>query len=141
MPTFKSLTLSITIDRPWQAVYDYAADPANLTHWAAGLGSDFSHDGDKWSFRGPGGDLVTMTFAGRNPYGVLDHDVFVSEAQIVHMPVRVMPNGDGADVTIRVLQTPDLSDAEFERDAAAIRKDLATLKSLLEPRGNPPDAA
>lgn len=132
MPTFKSVTRAVTIDRDWQEVYDYAADPANLTHWAAGLGSEFAQDGDHWTFRNAGGHPISMQFTERNPYGVLDHDVFVSKDQTVHMPVRVMPNGDGADVTIRVLQTPDLSDADFERDTAAVQKDLETLKALLE---------
>jgi uncharacterized membrane protein len=131
MPTFNSQTLSVTIDRPWTQVYDYAADPANLSHWAAGLGSGFDRSGDKWIFHDPSGKPVSMTFAADNPFGVLDHDVFVGD-QVVHMAVRVMPNGDGAEVTILVLQLPGMDDAAFERDQAAVRKDLEKLKSLLE---------
>ena len=29
--------VSRLIARPWREVYDYAADPRNLVHWAAGL--------------------------------------------------------------------------------------------------------
>ena len=131
MTTFPSRTLSVTINRAWTEVYDYASDPANLTHWAAGLGTAFEHTGDDWTFRTPGGDPVRMRFTERNPYGVLDHDVILAD-RIVHVPLRVTPNGDGAEMSFLLLQTPDLSDADLERDAAAVHADLATLKRLLE---------
>ena len=131
MPTLNSATLSITIDRPRTEVYDFASDPANLSKWAAGLGSGFERLGDKWTFHDPSGNPVTMTFAERNDLGVLDHDVYVGD-QIVHMAVRVVPNGDGAEVTILVLQLPDMSDANFARDQGAVRKDLDKLKAVLE---------
>ncbi|MGH3322554.1 MAG: hypothetical protein ACRDN9_20735 [Streptosporangiaceae bacterium] len=35
--TTESKHLSIAIERPAAAVYEYASDPANLPHWAAGL--------------------------------------------------------------------------------------------------------
>lgn len=131
MQTLKSRTLSVTIERSWTEVYDYASDPANLTHWAAGLGEGFERNGDRWTFRDPGGNPVTMTFTETNPYGVLDHDVYVGD-QIVHVALRVAPNGDGAEVSFLLLQPPEMSDADIERDAAAVRKDLQTLKGLLE---------
>ena len=131
MTTFPNCTLSVSINRAWTEVYAYASDPANLTYWAAGLGTEFEHNGENWTFRTPGGDPVRMRFTIRNDYGVLDHDVILSD-RTVHVPLRVVPNGDGAEVTFLLLQTPDLSDTDLERDAAAVRKDLDTLKRLLE---------
>ena len=131
MTTFPSRTLSVTINRAWTEVYDYASDPANLTHWAVGLGTAFEHAGDDWTFRTPGGEPVKMRFTEQNALGVLDHDVILAD-RTVHVPLRVMPNGDGAEVSFLLLQTPDLSDADLERDAAAVRADLSTLKRLLE---------
>jgi hypothetical protein len=130
MPTMKSRTLSVTIERPWQDVYDYASNPANMHHWAAGLGSDFGRDGDEWVLRDPGGKPVRMRFAERNGFGVLDHDVFAGGPP-VHIAMRVVPNGDGAEVTFLLLQTPGMTDAEFERDAGAVMRDLEALKGIM----------
>lgn len=131
MPTYRSRTLSVSINRDWREVYDYAADPHNMHHWAAGLGRDFERSGDAWVLRDPGGNSITMRFTERNPYGVLDHDV-TAGGRTTHNAMRIVPNGDGAEFSFVLMQTPNLSDAEFERDAAAVQKDLDTLKRLLE---------
>ena len=131
MTIFPSRTLSVTINRAWTEVYDYASDPANLTHWAAGLGTAFEHTGDDWTFRTPGGEPVKMRFTEQNALGVLDHDVILAD-RTVHVPLRVMPNGDGAEVTFLLLQENGMTEEEYQRDAAAVRKDLETLKTILE---------
>ena len=133
MPTYPSRTLSVSIDRPWQEVYAYAADPRNMHHWAAGLGTDFAPDGDGWAFHDPGGNRIRLTFTPSNIYGVLDHDVF-TPAGVVHSAMRVMPNGDGAEVTFLILQLPGVTDSMFERDAATVQQDLETLRGILERR-------
>lgn len=133
MPTYPSRTLSVSIDRPWQEVYAYAADPRNMHHWAAGLGTDFAPDGDGWAFHDPGGNRIRLTFTPDNIYGVLDHDVF-TPAGVVHSAMRVLPNGDGAEVTFLILQLPGMTDSEFARDAATVQQDLETLRGILERR-------
>ena len=47
-------------------------------------------------------------------------------------PVRVFPNNDGSELVFTVYRRPDVSDQEFAADAAAVEKDLAKLKTLLE---------
>ena len=131
MTTFRSETLSVTIERNWRDVYAYAAEPANMVQWAAGLGGGFSGAGLEWTASDPSGNSVRIRFTQSNEFGVLDHDVFV-DGRIVHVALRVMPNGDGAEVNFLLLQENGMTDAEFERDAAAVRKDLATLKQILE---------
>lgn len=131
MATYRATTLSVTINRDWREVYDYASDPANMHNWAAGLGSNFEPQGDLWLLRDPGGAAISMRFAARNPHGVLDHDV-TANGRTTHNAMRVMPNGDGAEFTFLLLQTPDLNDADYQRDAAAVLNDLQTLKRLLE---------
>lgn len=131
MPTFPSRTLSITIERPWEQVYAFAANPANMTQWAAGLGSDFHQDGNVWEAQAAGGMPVRISFTPDNPFGVLDHDVHVG-SDIVHVALRVMPNGTGATVTFLLLQEGAITDEAFERDAQAVRADLEKLKSILE---------
>ncbi|MET0436422.1 MAG: SRPBCC family protein [Devosia sp.] len=131
MATYRSSTLAVTINRPWQEVYDFAAEPANMVQWAAGLGNGFDGSGLEWIAHDPSGNPIRITFTARNPYGVFDHDVHV-DGRIVHVALRVMPNGDGAEVSFLLLQENSMTEEEYQRDAAAVRKDLETLKTILE---------
>jgi hypothetical protein len=124
--------ISIGIDRPADEVYDFAADPLNLPKWAAGLaGSRVEHDGKHVFTESPMG-RVTITFAPRNDFGVLDHDVTLPTGETVYNPLRVIRYGDGCEVVFTIRQRPEMTDADFKRDADAVAKDLATLKSLVE---------
>ena len=130
----RSEHISITIDRPAAEVYDLAADPLNLPRWAAGLaGATVERDGDRWFTDSPMG-RVTFTFAPRNPFGVLDHDVTLPSGETVHNPLRVISDGDGCEVVFTLRQRPGVTDEEFEQDARAVATDLAALKSLVEGR-------
>jgi len=76
---------------------------------------------------------VTVTFAPRNDFGVLDHhDVTLPSGETVYNPLRVLRDGDGCEVVFTIRQRPEMTDKDFKRDADAVAKDLATLKSLVE---------
>ena len=128
----RSQHISVGIGRPVSEVYDFAADPLNLPKWAAGLaGSKVEHDGHQWFTESPMG-RVTFTFAPRNDFGVLDHDVRLPSGQIVYNPLRVIRDDDECEVVFTLRQRPDMTDEDFERDVDAVVKDLATLKSVVE---------
>lgn len=130
----RSRHISIDIDRSMSEVYDFAADPLNLPAWAAGLaGSKVERDGQRWFTESPMG-RVTFTFAPRNDFGVLDHDVTLPSGQVVHNPLRVISDGDACEVVFTLRQRADMTGEDFERDAAAVAKDLTTLKSVVEAR-------
>lgn len=136
MVTYPARTLAVSIERLFAEVYAYAAAPANLVHWAPGLGSEFRQEGEFWVLR-QGGVTLRLRFTPANAFGVLDHDVFTPTG-VVHVAMRAMPNGDGTIVIFLLLQTPDLDDAGFARDAAAVQADLDLLKAILErPAGVP----
>src|SRR6478735_2923616 len=127
----RSQHISIGIGRPVSVVYDVAADPRNLPRWSAGLaGAEVEQDGDEWFTESPMG-RVTFTFAPSNDFGVLDHDVTLPSGETVYNPLRVISDGDGCEVIFTLRQRPGMSDEEFERDADAVSKDLAALKSLV----------
>ena len=130
MTTFKARTLSVTINRDWREVYQFAADPANMAQWAAGLGEDFSRDGEFWVAHQEG-NPIRIHFTPSNPFGVINHDVHVG-SDVVHVASRVVPNDSGAEVTFLLLQERGMTNAEFERDAAMVQKDLDALKAILE---------
>jgi hypothetical protein len=128
----RSRHISIGIDRPVAAVYDVASDPRTLPRWAAGLaGSSVERDGDVWFTDSPMG-RVTFTFAPRNDFGVLDHHVTLPSGETVYNPLRVISDGDGCEVIFTLRRRPEMTEAEFGRDADAVTQDLAALKSLAE---------
>ena len=47
-------------------------------------------------------------------------------------PLRVLADGDGCEVVFTLRRQPGMDDEAFDADAAAIRRDLATLRRLLE---------
>jgi len=105
----------MTIERPAGEVYAFVSDPKNLPTWASGLSA-----------------AVKVRFVERNPFGVLDHFVRVDSGPEVYMPMRVFPNGEGAEVLITVFRQPGVSDEKFAEDTHWVRRDLEALKALLE---------
>jgi hypothetical protein len=127
----ESRHLSTHIDRPAQAVYDYASEPANLPAWAPGLGSSVERVDDQWIVDSPMG-RVAVTFAPRNEFGVLDHDVTLPSGETFYNPMRVTADGAGCEVVFTLRRQPGVSDEDFQRDADAVLADLITLKGVLE---------
>lgn len=127
----ESRHVSVRIDRPADEVYAFASDPANLPAWALGLSGSITRSGDEWVAESPMG-RVTVAFTPRNDLGVLDHDVTLPSGETVHNPVRVLRDGDGSEVVFTLRRRPDMTAADFERDAATVAADLARLRDLLE---------
>jgi hypothetical protein len=125
--------VSVSIARPPDVVYRFAAAPENMPRWAVGLGTSFKPQSDgSWIAEGGPVGSATVRFVERNRLGVLDHDVTVATGETVHNPIRVLPNGQGSEVVFTLFRRPGVSAAEFEQDARAVEKDLITLRRLLE---------
>ena len=105
----------MTIERPAGEVYAFVCDPKNLPTWASGLSA-----------------AVKVRFVERNKYGVLDHFVSNGAGGEVYMPMRVFPNGEGAEVLLTVFRQPGSSEEKFAEDTHWVRRDLEALKALLE---------
>jgi hypothetical protein len=123
--------ISVFIDRPPDAVYSFASNPANLPQWATGLGGAIREVNGDWLADAPMG-RVMIRFAEQNRFGVLDHDVVLESGPVVHNPMRVVPNGSGSEVTFMLFRREGVSDGEYAADAAWVEKDLGTLKEILE---------
>jgi hypothetical protein len=132
MTLFETRPISVSIARPAAEVYAFAHKPENFPTWAAGLGAGLTPDGDRWIAHGPDGD-VHVRFSPENAYGVLDHWVTLPDGTEISIPLRVVANGDGAEVTLTLFRAPGVDEATFERDEGMVAKDLAALKDLLEP--------
>jgi uncharacterized protein YndB with AHSA1/START domain len=127
----ESRHISVDIDRSAEAVYAYAADPAHLPEWAPGLCTAIERVDGRWVAESGMGRIV-IDFAPPNPFGVLDHDVTVGAGETFHNPMRVLRNGDGAEIVFTLRRQAGLTDADFDRDAAAVLADLTALKQILE---------
>ncbi|HET7768142.1 MAG TPA: SRPBCC family protein [Chloroflexota bacterium] len=131
MATYPARTIGVTIERSPREVYAFAVVPENLPKWAAGLGTSGERSGDAWVAQMEVGQ-VTVRFVERNELGVLDHIVTLPDGQEVYNPMRVMPNGTGSEVSFTLFRLPGVTDAQLEADEAQVRRDLETLKGLLE---------
>jgi hypothetical protein len=129
----ESRHLNIWIDRPFEAVYAYASNPANLSQWAAGLGSAVEKVDGRWVLKTPEGQ-GSVAFAAQNEFGVLDHYVTTPAGEKIYVPMRVIADGDRCEVVFTLRRAPGMSDADFERDEAAVSADLETLKQVVESR-------
>jgi uncharacterized membrane protein len=137
---YPSKHVSVPVERPADVVYAYASNPANLPLWAAGLVTGAIRPvGDDWIAESPMG-TIRVRFADPNPYGVLDHRVTLPDGDAVLNPMRVVPNGDGAELTFTLYRLPGVTDQSFAADAAQVETDLRRLKELLE-KGRPPPAS
>ncbi len=127
----EALTLGISIGRPWQQVYDAIWRPEDFPRWASGLStSSLEKDGDGWRAAGPEG-TVRIRFTDHNPFGVMDHYVDTGDGPEVYVPMRVIANGDGAEVLLTLFRQPGMSDAKLAADAEWVRRDLRALRALL----------
>lgn len=67
-----------------------------------------------------------------NTLGVLDHFVLPPAGVAVYVPMRVVANGAGSEVIFTLFRAPDMSKKRFTEDIALVKRDLRTLKNLLE---------
>jgi hypothetical protein len=123
--------VSVSIQRPPRAVYDFVVNGAHLSRWASGLGESVQASGSDWLADGPLGK-IRIRFAAGNEFGVLDHDVLLPSGDTVHNPLRVVPNGTGSELTFTLFRLPSVNEQAFETDAATVARDLKRLKELLE---------
>jgi len=127
----ESRTISMSINRNWKEVYDAVWRPEDFPKWASGLSkSSLTKDGETWKAEGPEG-TVRILFTGHNAYGVMDHYVEVGNGANIYVPLRIIQNGDGAEVLFTLFRQQDMSDAKFAADATWIERDLHALKALV----------
>lgn len=126
-----SRNLSIAINRNVKDVYNFVSVPENFLRWASGLGKSLKQVNGEWIAAGPEGP-VKIRFTERNEFGVLDHWVSTEPGLEIYIPMRVIANGSGSELTFTLFRLPDMSDEKFAADAKWVMRDLNTLKNLLE---------
>ena len=130
-----SRTLTVSIHRDPQEVYAFVSNGANLPRWATAFCKSATPSKDGWLVETPQGP-VTIRLAGKNAFGIVDHDVIPPAGPPIHVPMRIVPNGSGAEVLFTLFQTPEMSDERFADDLRLVEQDLQTLKQVMEAGGD-----
>jgi len=127
--------ISVWVAAAPEVVYALAADPATWPRWAAGLAAGgLRQTGQGWVADSPMGEVV-VEFSPANEFGVLDHVVRMPDGEAVYNPLRVVPAGPGeqrCEVVFSLRRRDDMTEAQFEEDAAAVAADLEALRALAE---------
>jgi hypothetical protein len=124
-------TIGIFIDRPYQQVSAFLAEPRNFPRWASGLAMGLELTAEGWVGDAPQG-RVKIRFSPPNAFGVADHWVSLPTGEEVYVPLRALTHGAGTEVILTLFALPSMSDDDFAGDAATVMRDLASLKNLLE---------
>lgn len=113
--------LSVWVHADWQETYAVASDQRRLPEWAAGLAD-------------PTLELAMVEFAPPNEFGVLDHLVRMPSGEVVFNPMRIIraDADDACEIVFTLRRRADQTAEQFDADAAAVAKDLAALKALVE---------
>ena len=128
-----SRIISISIAKNWKAVYEAIWRPEDFPNWASGLSSaQLTKEGEIWQGKGPEGP-ITIRFTPHNELGVMDHYVGTGTGPEIYVPLRVIENGEGAEVQLTLFRQPSMSDEQFAADAEMVGRDLLALKQLLAP--------
>ena len=122
-------TLSVSVDRPWRELYEAIWRPEVFPQWASSLSqSSLQPEGTSWRAEGPEG-VVTIRFTDHNAFGIMDHVVTLASGADVYVPLRVVLNGNGAEILLTLFRQPGMSAEKFAADADWVRRDLQRLQA------------
>lgn len=127
----QSKTLTIFIDRPPNKVYAFVSDLSKMPLWAKTFCRSIRKEVGDWVMQTDQGELM-IRIAPRNELGILDHYVIPAPGVEIFVPMRVVANGEGSEVVFTLFQQPGMTKDRFAADGEMVRRDLNTLKSVLE---------
>ena len=61
----------------------------------------------------------------------MDHSVTLADGTVIYVPLRVIRNGDDAEVLLTLFRQPGMTDEKFAADADWVMRDLLALKALV----------
>ena len=131
----RSVTKSVTVDRPASEVHAFLSAASNWPQWCViniSAVEPSRHPG-WWTITTPQGPAEIRINADPGT-GIVDHEFRDPDdpEEVAVVPARVVPNGRGAEFSMTIFQPPQLDDVEFERQLNLIGTELAALKDVLE---------
>ena len=127
----ESRTLTVSIAREPDAVYQFLSHPANLPQWATAFCQSINQVGADWVMQTSAGEMK-VRFVPPNEFRVADHFVSPASGVEIYVPLRVLPNGSGSEVVFTLFRPPEMTPEKFAEDIKLVQQDLQTLKRVLE---------
>ncbi len=127
----ESRTLTVSIAREAEAVYQFISNPANLPRWATAFCQSIRQAGSDWVMQTSAGEMK-IRFVPQNEFRVADHFVSPAPGVEIYVPLRVLPNGSGSEVVFTLFRQPSMTPEKFHEDLGLVQQDLQTLKRVLE---------
>jgi len=131
MALSQSKTLNVSINADPKKVYDFVSDPENMPNWAGAFCQSVGKVRGEWVIKTPEGPM-RIRFCQKNEFGILDHFVSPAPGAEIFVPMRVVPNGSGSEIIFTLFRMPDMTDEKFTEDIKWVRRDLESLKTVLE---------
>jgi hypothetical protein len=122
-----SVTETISIQAPPDAVLDLVGDPRNLPRWAPGFARAVRADGDGWIVDTPSGRELRRHIPVSREHGTVDY--LAAPGATRGLFTRVVPNGDGSQLTFTFVLA-DGADPDAQR--AILASELDAVKRLCE---------
>jgi carbon monoxide dehydrogenase subunit G len=129
MPTNITLSRSIAIDAPTDAVFAFVADPRNLPHWAPGAAKSVQPSGDDWLLDN-GQAEVRITVRTSEQHGTVD--LLSPDDPRSGVFTRVLPNGTGSEYQFTLFFPEGTPQDAVDEQLAVIEQELATVRTLCE---------
>jgi Polyketide cyclase / dehydrase and lipid transport len=120
-------TASVNIAAAPAAVLDIVADLDQLPRWAVGFARAVERGADGVVVTTPGGERMPVAVHADPAAGVVDFEVGGVPAY-----TRAVAAGDETVYTFTMLQPPEMPEAAFEAQIAALGHELVVLKSIVE---------
>jgi hypothetical protein len=120
-------TASVTIAASSAAVLDIVADLDQLPRWAVGFARAVEHGRDGVVVTTASGERIPVAVRVDPAAGVVDFDVAGVPAY-----TRAVAAGEQTVYTFTMLQPPEMPDAAFDAQIAALDHELVVLKSVVE---------
>ncbi len=128
--TYPIKHISVSINKPATDVYQFASNPENFPKWVAFV-KTITRQGDYWIAESSLGN-IRIKFPPQNDFRVIDHDVTLSNGDVITNPMRVIPNNKGCEFVFTLFRRPGVTEDDFNKDIKSVTKDLQKLKEIME---------
>ena len=124
-------TQSIMINVAPAKLFDFLANPENLSRWAGSLCQSVRKEGDQWMIESKMGELK-LRLVSNKEFGVIDYHIIPPLPMKFVAYSRIVPNGQGSEFIFTQFQLPLLPGSFFEKQKESLKKELVTLKDIME---------
>jgi hypothetical protein len=124
-------TQSITINVPPAKLFDFLTNPENMARWASSLCQSVTKDGDQWLLESKMGQLKLRIVSNKDCLTIDYHITPPLPIKFVAY-TRIIPNGQASEFLFTQFQLPLLPASFFEKQKESLKKELATLKDIME---------